>query len=124
MDLPTDPETSMAYFIHFSGYKLTCITSTYLTNFAHLVTPKTIDICKKIVVYINHLFDDVDDFNLPAVIDSALFVEFSKFYQFNPELRLLRGEKPISNNNFASMTHFTKNALLKSVKDVIARNNA
>jgi hypothetical protein len=74
------------------NHKLTCIILNNLKNFEHLVNERTIDICKKIVVYINHIFNDVDEYNLPAVIDSSLFVESSKFYQFNPELRLARGE--------------------------------
>jgi hypothetical protein len=106
------------------SHKLTCIISNDLKNFEHLVDERTIDICKKIVVYINHIFNDVDEFNLPAVIDSALFLEFSKFYQFNPELRLARGEVPISNDKFTSMSHFTKSELQNSINAAMARRNA
>lgn len=103
-------------------HKLTCIISNDLNNLSHLITAKTVSICKKIVAYNNHLFDNVDDLNLAAVIDSALFGEFSKFFQYNPELRALRGEKQVSNDKFVSMEHFTKNALKSSIRATIARN--
>ncbi len=105
------------------SHRLTCLICNDLNMFTHLASPKTVDVCKQIVVYVNSLFDDVDSLNLPAVIDSALHLEFSKFHQFNPELRALRGEDPFPDgDSFESMSHYTDSKLDESIRRSINRN--
>ena len=103
-----------------NNQRLTCIISNDLSNLLHLVNPKTIELCKQIVIHVDSIFDDIENIHLTTVIDSALNGGFSNFYQFNPELRQARGLQPIS-SNLAKMENYEITKLELAISSSITR---
>lgn len=112
----------MKWYTRGNNFTMTCIISSNLSTFNHVIGERSIDVAYNIINYDSNIFDDVDDIHMPLTIDAVLNSSFADFPAVDRQLTLARGQVPPYTDVPGDVSYFNKHNLNSSVQKCIKRN--
>lgn len=108
--------------MRWGDYTLTCLISSQLDNFKHLIGARSINVARRIIDYDSVVFDDIDPIHLPSAMDAVFNSSFADFPDVDKQATFARGHIPTLNPPGFALSHFTDVALQRSIKRSAERN--